>query len=149
MWIPNLHPKQQHLIKLQPGIKVQHWIKSIKLYHMYLECFDLILESLVLTLQILHTMLGLAQLHFQLSLQLPAPLLKLQQLLLSLLVAVSRHKTRHQTTAGDRRLGDTVGGRWSPVLQTFCLHTVYPDNNSGLTSFSVSRKSNKWINDNV
>lgn len=61
----------------------------------YLESFNLILESVVLRLQVLHSMLGLAKLCFQLSLQLPAPLLKLQQLLLSLLTAVGRHAESH------------------------------------------------------
>lgn len=56
----------------------------------YLECFDLILESLVFRLQVLHAMLGLTQLGFQLGLQLPAALLKLQQLLLSLLEAENK-----------------------------------------------------------
>lgn len=58
----------------------------------YLECIDLILESLVFRLQVLRTMLGLTQLGFQLSLQLPAALLKLQQLLLSLLEAAGTPK---------------------------------------------------------
>lgn len=59
-------------------------ILSFLLPAVYLECFDLILESLVFRLQVLGTVLGLTQLGFQLSLQLPAALLKLQQLLLSL-----------------------------------------------------------------
>lgn len=58
----------------------------------YLERFDLILESLVFRLLVLHAMLGLTQLGFQLGLQLPAALLKLQQLLLSLLEAVGTPK---------------------------------------------------------
>lgn len=63
----------------------------------YLESFDVIPESLVLGLQVLHAMLGLAQLGFQLSLQLPAALLELQQLLLGLLAAAGRTKRRRQT----------------------------------------------------
>ncbi len=68
----------------------------------YLESFDLVFESVVLRLQVLRSMLGLAQLCFQLSLQLPAALLKLQQLLLSLTAAAGREKRRHQTAGPDR-----------------------------------------------
>lgn len=56
----------------------------------YLEVFHLILESLVLRVQVLHATLCLAQLGLQLGLQLPAALLKLQQLLLRLLTAAGR-----------------------------------------------------------
>lgn len=58
----------------------------------YLQCFHLVLESLVFRLQVLRAMLGLTQLGFKLGLQLPAALLKLQQLLLSLLEAVRTPK---------------------------------------------------------
>lgn len=58
----------------------------------YLERFHLVLESLVFRPQVLGAMLGLAQLGFQLGLQLPAALLKLQQLLLSLLEAAGTPK---------------------------------------------------------
>lgn len=87
----------------------------------YLESFNLILESVVLRLQVLHSMLGLAELCFQLSLQLPAPLLKLQQLLLSLLTAVGTQKAirRQVETERGRRasLGDTAGGCIHQTLQ--------------------------------
>lgn len=66
----------------------------------YLQGFHLILQPLVLGLQVLHAMLGLAQLGFQLGLQLPAALLELQQLLLGLLAAVGGTKRRCQTEGG-------------------------------------------------
>lgn len=82
----------------------------------YLERFDLILESLVLRLQVLHTMFGLAQLCFQLSLQLPAPLLKLQQLLLSLLAAADRTEGASDNKSRQKEVGMQYKpgrhGRW-------------------------------------
>lgn len=65
----------------------------------YLEVLDLVLEPLVLRVQVLHAMLGLAQLGLQLGLQLPAALLKLQQLLLRLLAAASRPKEKESDRA--------------------------------------------------
>lgn len=59
----------------------------------YLQCFHLIFESLVLRVEVFDASLGLAQLSFQLGLQLPASLLKLQQLLLSLLTAAEIHES--------------------------------------------------------
>lgn len=56
----------------------------------YLQCLHLILQPLVLRLQVLHAMLGLAQLGLQLSFQLPASLLELKQFLLGLLTATGR-----------------------------------------------------------
>lgn len=56
----------------------------------HLQRFHLMLHSVVLRLQVSDPVLGLAQLSLQLGLQLPAPLLELQQLLLSLLAAVGR-----------------------------------------------------------
>lgn len=58
-----------------------------------LQCLQLRLEPVVLGLKVLYAVLGLPQLGLQLSLQLPASLLELQQLLLGLMTA----------TGGDRR----------------------------------------------
>lgn len=59
----------------------------------YLQCLHLILESLVLRVQVFDAMLSLAQLSLQLGLQLPASLLKLQQLLLRLLTAAEKQES--------------------------------------------------------
>lgn len=69
----------------------------------YLQRLDFVLESPVLRLQVLHAALGLAQLSLQLGLQLPAPLLELQQLLPGLLAAAQRHGRERRPVRGDRR----------------------------------------------
>lgn len=82
----NIHVREAHeeLHIRSKLISAQSRITS----SVYLQRLHLILQSLVLGLQVLHAVLGLAQLGFQLGLQLPAALLELQQLLLGLLAAV-------------------------------------------------------------
>lgn len=61
--------------------------------HSYLEVANLILQSLVFTLQVSEAMLSLTKLRLQLSLQLPAPFLELLQLLLRILAtAWNKHR---------------------------------------------------------
>lgn len=59
--------------------------------HSYLEVANLILQSLIFTLQVSEAMLSLTKLRLQLSLQLPASFLELLQLLLCIL-ATARNK---------------------------------------------------------
>lgn len=62
----------------------------------YLQRLHLVLQPLVLGVQVFDAVLGLAQLGLQLGLQLSAPLLELQQLLLGLLTAVMWAAIRQQ-----------------------------------------------------
>lgn len=59
-----------------------------------LQCLHLRLEPVVLGLKVLYAVLGLPQLGLQLSLQLPASLLELQQLLLGLMTATGSDRRR-------------------------------------------------------
>lgn len=87
-----------------------------------LQCLRLQLQPVVLGLQVLDAVLGLAQLGLQLSLQLPASLLELQQLLLGLLAAAGgdRRKSSADEDEGTE-LKTAQVGEIGPV--SFCEET--------------------------
>lgn len=82
-----------------------------------LQCLRLQLQPVVLGLQVLDAVLGLAQLGLQLSLQLPASLLELQQLLLGLLAAAVVTGGRVQLMKMRELSEDCAGGRdWTGLI---------------------------------